>query len=105
MRSLLRYRPNCYRPMTPRRRSCSSTGRQRPNTTLAQSPTRPAASTARHMSRCTPRSTAQRCARVPYIWVDNDLSLVRGHIQGFPKKLGTIAIIAARDGRAWRAEA
>ena len=31
-------------------------------------------------------------ARVPYIWVDNDLSLARGHIQGFPKKLGDIAI-------------
>jgi acetoacetate decarboxylase len=33
-----------------------------------------------------------RVARVPYIWVDNDLSLARGHIQGFPKKAGTIAI-------------
>ncbi|HEX6311451.1 MAG TPA: acetoacetate decarboxylase family protein, partial [Acidimicrobiia bacterium] len=30
--------------------------------------------------------------RVPFIWVDNDLSLVRGLIQGFPKKLGTIAM-------------
>ncbi len=30
--------------------------------------------------------------RVPYIWVDNDLSLVRGLIQGFPKKLGAIAM-------------
>lgn len=28
--------------------------------------------------------------RVPFIWVDNDLSLVRGLIQGFPKKLGQI---------------
>jgi acetoacetate decarboxylase len=37
----------------------------------------------------------KRAARVPYIWVDNDLSLVRGHIQGFPKKLGTIAISRA----------
>lgn len=36
-----------------------------------------------------------RAARVPYIWVDNDLSLVRGHIQGFPKKLGSIAISRA----------
>lgn len=35
---------------------------------------------------------AKPCARVPYIWVDNDLSLARGHLQGFPKKLGTIAI-------------
>ena len=33
-----------------------------------------------------------RAARVPYIWVDNDLSFARGHIQGFPKKIGTIAI-------------
>lgn len=33
-----------------------------------------------------------KAARVPYIWVDNDLSLVRGHVQGFPKKLGTVAI-------------
>jgi acetoacetate decarboxylase len=33
-----------------------------------------------------------RAARVPYIWVDNDLSFARGHIQGFPKKLGAIAM-------------
>ena len=33
-----------------------------------------------------------KVARVPYIWVDNDLSFARGHIQGFPKKFGTIAI-------------
>jgi acetoacetate decarboxylase len=26
----------------------------------------------------------------PYIWVDKDVALVRGWIQGFPKKLGTI---------------
>jgi acetoacetate decarboxylase len=30
--------------------------------------------------------------RVPFIWVDSDLSLVRGLAQGFPKKLGQIAI-------------
>jgi acetoacetate decarboxylase len=36
-----------------------------------------------------------RAARVPYIWVDNDLSLARGHIQGFPKKLGNIAMTRA----------
>jgi acetoacetate decarboxylase len=30
--------------------------------------------------------------RVAYIWVDSDLSLVRGLIQGFPKKMGTIAM-------------
>jgi acetoacetate decarboxylase len=34
-------------------------------------------------------------ARVPYIWVDNDLSFARGHIQGFPKKFGVIAITKA----------
>jgi Acetoacetate decarboxylase (ADC) len=28
--------------------------------------------------------------RVPYIWVDSELSLLRGMIQGFPKKLGAI---------------
>jgi acetoacetate decarboxylase len=33
-----------------------------------------------------------KVARVPYIWVDNDLSLARGLVQGFPKKLGTIAM-------------
>ena len=32
----------------------------------------------------------KRAGRVPYIWVDSDLSLVRGLIQGFPKKLGEI---------------
>lgn len=36
-----------------------------------------------------------RAARVPYIWVDNDLSFARGHIQGFPKKLGAIAMSRA----------
>jgi acetoacetate decarboxylase len=34
-------------------------------------------------------------ARVPYIWVDNDLSFARGHLQGFPKKWGTIAMTKA----------
>lgn len=33
-----------------------------------------------------------KVARVPYIWVDSDLSLARGLIQGFPKKFGTIAM-------------
>ena len=42
----------------------------------------------------------RKVARVPYIWVDNDLSFARGHIQGFPKKMGDIAITrAARVGR------
>jgi len=29
---------------------------------------------------------------VPYIWVDNDFTLMRGFIQGFPKKLGQVYI-------------
>lgn len=29
---------------------------------------------------------------IPYIWVDNDFTLMRGFIQGFPKKLGRIYI-------------
>lgn len=32
----------------------------------------------------------RKVARVLAIWVDNDLSMVRGHIQGFPKRLGLI---------------
>jgi hypothetical protein len=31
-------------------------------------------------------------ARCPFCWVDSDVSLVRGLIQGFPKKLGDIAL-------------
>jgi acetoacetate decarboxylase len=33
--------------------------------------------------------------RVVAMWVDSDLSLVRGLVQGFPKKLGTIAVTRA----------
>jgi len=33
--------------------------------------------------------------RVPYIWVDSELSLLRGLIQGFPKKLGAIEMTRA----------
>jgi acetoacetate decarboxylase len=36
-----------------------------------------------------------KVARVPYIWVDNDLSFARGHIQGFPKKAGVVSITRA----------
>ena len=32
----------------------------------------------------------KKVSRIPYIWVDNELSLIRGHVQGFPKKLGDI---------------
>lgn len=46
------------------------------------------------------RLDGRAVARVPYIWVDNDLSLARGLIQGFPKKLGTVAVSkAVRVGR------
>ena len=38
------------------------------------------------------RFAGRRAGRVPFIWVDSDLSLVRGLIQGFPKKLGDIAM-------------
>ncbi len=31
-----------------------------------------------------------RASRIPFIWVDSELSLLRGHIQGFPKQLGQI---------------
>ena len=34
---------------------------------------------------------------VPYIWVDNDFTLMRGFIQGFPKKLGRIHITKLHD--------
>ena len=34
---------------------------------------------------------------VPHIWVDNDFTLVRGFVQGFPKKLGRIHITKLHD--------
>ena len=34
----------------------------------------------------------RKVGRVPFIWVDSELSLMRGQIQGFPKKLGQIAM-------------
>ncbi len=34
---------------------------------------------------------------VPYIWVDNDFTLMRGFIQGFPKKLGSVHITKLHD--------
>ena len=34
---------------------------------------------------------------VPYIWVDNDFTLMRGFIQGFPKKLGRIHVTKLHD--------
>jgi acetoacetate decarboxylase len=37
----------------------------------------------------------KKVARVPYIWVDNDLSFARGHIQGFPKKTGVVSMTKA----------
>ncbi|MBS35425.1 MAG: acetoacetate decarboxylase [Thiotrichales bacterium] len=32
----------------------------------------------------------KKVSRIPFIWVDSELSLIRGHVQGFPKKLGDI---------------
>lgn len=48
----------------------------------------------------------ERVGRVPFIWVDSDLSLVRGLVQGFPKKLGAIAMTRPVElGRGgWRRE-
>lgn len=47
------------------------------------------------------RHEGHRVARIPFIWVDSDLSLLRGLIQGFPKKLGQIAMSRATGlGRA-----
>ena len=37
----------------------------------------------------------KKAGRIPYIWVDSELSLIRGHIQGFPKKLGDIYMTRA----------
>jgi acetoacetate decarboxylase len=34
----------------------------------------------------------KQVGRVPFIWVDSELSLLRGQIQGFPKKLGQVAM-------------
>jgi acetoacetate decarboxylase len=37
----------------------------------------------------------KRVGRVVFIWVDSELSLLRGQIQGYPKKLGQIAMTRA----------
>lgn len=37
----------------------------------------------------------QPVGRVPFIYVDSELSLIRGHIQGFPKKLADVAMSRA----------
>jgi acetoacetate decarboxylase len=37
----------------------------------------------------------KKVGRVPFIWVDSELSLLRGQIQGFPKKMGQIAMTRA----------
>jgi len=39
----------------------------------------------------------KKVGRVPFIWVDSELSLLRGQIQGFPKKLGQIAMTRPVD--------
>ena len=84
--------PAMSRSATGRRRSSSSTGRRRPTPIRASSadPARGQYKEAYVEVHAT--LDGAKVARVPYIWVDNDLSFARGHIQGFPKKLGTIAI-------------
>jgi enduracididine biosynthesis enzyme MppR len=43
----------------------------------------------------------QPVARCPFCWVDKDFSLVRGLIQGYPKKMGSIALTRSFElGRA-----
>ena len=44
------------------------------------------------------RRDGRRVGRVPHIWVDSGLSLLRGQIQGFPKKLGEIAYLLMTPG-------
>lgn len=34
---------------------------------------------------------------VPFIWVDNDFTLMRGFVQGFPKKLGRVHLTKLHD--------
>ncbi len=36
------------------------------------------------------RYQGEHVSRCAYIWVDSDFSMVRGHYQGYPKKLGSI---------------
>lgn len=38
------------------------------------------------------RRDGRAVGRVPHIWVDSELSLLRGQVQGFPKKLGQVAM-------------
>ena len=44
-------------------------------------------------------AATRRSGRVPFIWVDSELSMLRGQIQGFPKKLGQIAMTKPVDAR------
>jgi acetoacetate decarboxylase len=49
----------------------------------------------------------RQAGRVAYIWVDNDISLVRGLVQGFPKKAGSVELsraVAVGRGGPQRAE-
>src|SRR5260370_18051982 len=39
-----------------------------------------------------PRLDGARVARVPHIWVDNNLPFARGDIHGVPKKFATVSI-------------
>ena len=70
-------------------RRSSSTGSPARRGAMSWS-TRRGGSTRSSSSSSPVRSTARRLRRCPYIWVDRDFALVRGWIQGFPKKLGQI---------------
>ena len=91
------------RAATAAARSSSPTGARRPTPTRACATTRHAASTRRRTSSCYGTSDGKPVGRVPFIWVDNDLSLVRGPDPGLSEEAR-----ADRDdpaGRARRAAA
>ena len=71
---------------TGRRPSSSATGPRRPTATRASCGGPGPRPVQRGLRRDTCELDGAKAARVPYIWVDNDLSFARGHIQGFPKK-------------------
>ncbi len=55
-------------------------------------------STRRRSSSCV-AAGATSCGRCVFIWVDKDFAMVRGHLQGYPKKLGSDAADAAGHRR------
>ena len=49
---------------------------------------------------CAAATATQTYSRCVYIWVDKDFAMVRGHVQGYPKKLGDIWLTRPGDGSA-----